>query len=209
MNEERGSVAQQVVHLLKAFGPKDDDELAAVLKRNRIYINQVARGLARQGLLQRVTGSGGKLVNALVPGQETPTLSPSQIRAHRTANREGFLHEDAVKQAVANYLTARGYQVAIMWGRDRGIDIDAVGPEGRIVIEAKGEVPRGPQQVNYFLNALGELVQRMSDEQARYGLALPGNNQFRNLVLRLPTLARQRLRLTVYLVNADGTVEEG
>ena len=31
----------------------------------------------------------------------------------------------------------------------------------------------GPQQVNYFVGMLGELVQRMDDVQASYGIALP------------------------------------
>ncbi len=39
-----------------------------------------------------------------------------------------------------------------------------------------------------YLTALSELLQRMSDEKARYGLALPDNGQFRGLVLRLPAL---------------------
>jgi hypothetical protein len=51
----------------------------------------------------------------------------------------------------------------VAWGRVRGIDIDARHPDGRrYVIEAKAEVGRnGPQQVNYFVGMLGELVQRM------------------------------------------------
>lgn len=87
------------------------------------------------------------------------------------------------------------------WGRKRGIDIDAHGPHGRFIVEAKGEVLLQPQQVNYFLGALGELVQRMSDANARYGLALPDNRQYRGLVERLPALSRERLRLTVFFVR--------
>ena len=60
-------------------------------------------------------------------------------------------------------------------GRVRGIDIDARHPDGRrYLIEAKAEVGKnGPQQVNYFVGMLGELVQRMDDVQASYGIALP------------------------------------
>ena len=75
------------------------------------------------------------------------------------------------------------------------------------MVEAKGEAPRGAQQVNYFLGALGELVQRMTDKSARYGLALPDNRQYRNLVGRLPQFAWQSLRLIVYFVGAEGRVE--
>ena len=40
----------------------------------------------------------------------------------------------------------------------------------------------GPQQVNFFLGAIGEPTQRMADPDAVYGLALPDNRQYRGLV---------------------------
>jgi hypothetical protein len=115
--------------------------------------------------------------------------------------------EDDVKRAVAAHLEAQGYRVTVRWGRDHGIDIEAFGSDGRLIIEAKGEAPKGPQQANYFLNAIGELIQGMADPHARYGLALPDNPQFRGLAGRLPTLARERLQLSVYFVGPDGTVQ--
>jgi hypothetical protein len=62
-----------------------------------------------------------------------------------------------------------------------------------------------PQQVNYFLGAVGELLQRMSDASATYGLVLPDSQQYRGLAARLPALAwqRLRLRLTVLFVSKD------
>jgi hypothetical protein len=114
--------------------------------------------------------------------------------------------EDAVKRAVAAVLEADGWTVDVRWGRDRGIDLDARRGSQRLIIEAKGEAPAGPQQVSYFLGALGELVQRMSDPAARYALALPDHPQYRGLVQRLPSLARQRLLLDVFFVDARGNV---
>ena len=61
-----------------------------------------------------------------------------------------------------------------------------------------------PQQVNYFLGARGELLQRMSDPVAIYGLALPDSQRYRGLAARLPALAWQRLRLTVLFVGKNG-----
>jgi hypothetical protein len=114
--------------------------------------------------------------------------------------------EDHVKASVARWLEAGGWTVSVRWGRDRGIDIDAQRGRDRWIIEAKGEAPAGPQQVNYFLNALGEVVQRMNDPNAAYGLALPANRQYRGLVERLPLLAHQRLSLTVLFVDESGQV---
>ncbi len=114
--------------------------------------------------------------------------------------------EDEVKEAVRAHLTVHGFDIEVAWGRVRGIDIEARHPDGRrYVIEAKAEVgKRGPQQVNYFLGMLGELVQRMDDAQASYGIALPDNRQYRGLVDRLPALAKERLRLTTFWISRDG-----
>jgi hypothetical protein len=72
-----------------------------------------------------------------------------------------------------------------------------------ILLEVKGSAANPPQQVNYFLSALGELLQRMSDPAATYGLALPDSPQYRGLAARLPALAWQRLRLTALFVSRD------
>jgi hypothetical protein len=96
--------------------------------------------------------------------------------------------------------------VAVAWGRARGIDIDARHVDGRrFVIEAKAEVGKnGAQQVNYFLGMLAELMQRVDDPHASYGIALPDNRQYRGLVGRLPALAKDRLRLCVFWVSRRG-----
>jgi hypothetical protein len=56
-------------------------------------------------------------------------------------------------------------------------------------------------RVNYFLAALGELLQRMDDTNARYSVAMPDLPQFRGLWERLPKLAKQRLGITALFVN--------
>lgn len=89
------------------------------------------------------------------------------------------MSEDFVKRAVVDWLESDGWEVQVRWGRERGIDIDAHRGDERWVIGAKGEAPRGPQQVNYFLGALGELTQRIDDSAARYGIALPDHSQYR------------------------------
>jgi hypothetical protein len=50
---------------------------------------------------------------------------------------------------------------------------------------------------------LGELVQPMDDARAEYGIALPDNRPYRGLVDRLPGLACERLRVSVFLVSRD------
>lgn len=60
--------------------------------------------------------------------------------------------------------------------------------------------------MNYFLNVPGELVQRMDDPDAAYGLAVPNHRQYHGLVDRLPLLARRRLSLDVLFVEKSGQV---
>jgi hypothetical protein len=167
----------------------DDDELASHIGLDRHYVNQVCRQLEGAGQIIRRPGRHGKLTNAVpsVAAQQSASL-PSD---GPTTN--SFLAEDEVKKAVSAYLQAHGYTVNVMWGHDAGIDIDAYGSSGHLIIEAKGEVASPQQQGNYFLGALGELVQHMSDPGARYGLALPDNPRYRGLARRLPTVAKERL----------------
>ena len=136
---------------------------------------------------------------ALTPTSvSTPSLTPlGELRV---------ITEDEVKRAVEAYLESEGYVVDVAWSRTRGIDLDARHPNGhRYVIEAKGEVAAaGAQQVNYFLGALGELVQRMDDPSATYALALPAHRQYRGLANRLPEHARERLGLVVlWVIRTD------
>lgn len=124
----------------------------------------------------------------------------------RRATDGSSITEDEVKAAIKSHLERQGWSVTVAWGKARGVDIEATHGRQRLLIEAKGEVTSQPQQVNYFLGALGELVQRMDDPNAEYGLALPDNNQYRGLVGRLPKHAVERLGLVVFWVNAKGNV---
>lgn len=198
------TLKERILALLdEAPQPLDDDQIAGRLGVIRQAVNQACRQLQAQGQLSRATGPMGKIVNGRGADQqpkEPVRPSPSPVQA-----KPGMrLTEDEVKEAVRAFLVNQGYRVTVAWGRGRGADIDARREQERIIIEAKAEVANPPQQVNYFLNALGELVQRMSDPVARYGLALPDNKQYRGLVQRLPVLARERLRLGIYFVKRAG-----
>ena len=211
------------------YAPLDDDVLARRLGvAQRQSVNQAARRLEAQGLLRRIPGPDGKIVNVLpvratheptsIPGpsfeaeavDRQPPQASTQSRARFAGDR---ITEDEVKEAVRAYLVADGFAVEVAWGRTPGIDIVARHADGRrYVIEAKAEVGiAGAQQHNYFVGMLGELIQRMEDPEATYAIALPDNHQYRGLVNRLPGLAKNRMTLAVFWVDrmADGfTVEE-
>ncbi len=196
------TLAERILLAIR-YAPLDDDVLARKLGvSQRQAVNQAARRLEAQGKLRRLMGPDGKIVNALPDTEVRPGPAVTDVRAPRTT-LGGRITEDEVKAAVRDFLASRGYDVTVAWDRTRGIDVDARHPDGtRHVIEAKAEVGiSGAQQVNYFLGMLGELLQRMDDEAASYGIALPLNRQYRGLVDRLPRLARDRLGLNVFWVE--------
>jgi hypothetical protein len=200
------TLADRILDAIR-YAPLDDDMLARRLGvGHRPAVNQAARRLEAQGRLRRFTGPGGKIVNALPDSPAQQTSEPAPPPVVPGGSDHSRITEDKVKEAVRAYLTACGFDVAVAWGRVRGIDIDARHPDGRrYLIEAKAEVGKiGAQQVNYIVGMLGELVQRMDDVQASYGIALPDNRQYRGLVNRLPALARERLRLAVFWVSREG-----
>lgn len=216
--EDMATIGDRILNAIR-YAPLDDDVLAKRLGiSQRQSVNQTARRLEAQGLLRRIPGPDGKIVNAL-PAHGLPGPTPpdgTSVRAEApypprpvpdAVGHDRFggerITEDEVKEAVRAYLAADGFLVEVAWGRVPGIDVDASHRDGRrFVIEAKAEVgTAGAQQHNYFVGMLGELVQRMSDPDAMYAIALPDNRQYRGLVERLPAIAKQRLGLSVFWVD--------
>jgi hypothetical protein len=125
--------------------------------------------------------------------------------------REG-LDEEAVKQAVSSFLQGQGYTVAVGKKRERGPDLRATTKEGlKLVVEAKGEGSLNAMFNNFFLNALGEILQRMNELAAEYGIAMPAHRKFGRLIEELSDSVRYTLRLNFYLVRpaSAGVFEVG
>ena len=198
------TIAERILEAIK-YAPLDDDVLARRLGvSQRQSINQAARRLELEGRLRRVVGADGKIVNMLPESTARPGPPVTETRPAAPA-RAQRITEDEVKRAVRDHLVGLGYTVEVAWDRTRGIDVDARHPtKGRYIIEAKAETETsGAQQVNYFVGMLGELLQRMDDQDAIYGIALPENRQYRGLVDRLPRLARDRIGLHVLWVSRN------
>jgi hypothetical protein len=125
--------------------------------------------------------------------------------------KNGFvgMTEDEVKTAMKSTLEVWGYQeVHVKWGKQSGSDILAVSGDRRLIIETKGEGSSRQMLGNYFLNALGEILQRMSDNTASYAIAFPAHPSYIELVLKLPKRVREALFLNFYFVKRKETVYE-
>jgi|SRR5213593_2331013 len=116
------------------------------------------------------------------------------------------MEEDFVKRSLEQWLQAAGWTTAIAWGHAPGIDVEAKKVGARWLIEAKGAGSRPQMARNYFFSIIGDTLQRMSDAQTTYSIALPDLPVFRNLWLRFPVLAKQRMQLTLLLIDSEGRV---
>jgi len=124
--------------------------------------------------------------------------------------KNGFIGmtEDEVKAAIKSTLEGLAYEVHVKWGQKSGSDILAVIGDRRLVIEAKGEGSDRQMLGNYFLNALGEILQRMSDNGTSYAIAFPAHSSYVELVLKLPKRVRGALQLDFYFVRPKETTYE-
>lgn len=187
---------------LLAVETLDDDHIAAKLGVIRQQVNQTCRALEYEGLLTRQRGPSGKIVNRLTETVAQPPVPRSRSSMPSTPGTP--ITEDDVKAAVSHWLEAQGFEVAVAWGHDSGIDIEAKRGVERWVIEAKGTGAYDQMSRNYFFGVIGSLLQRMTDERAHYALAMPDVPPFINLVARFPELARRRTQLWFLLVRRDG-----
>lgn len=216
---------QILAYLLSHPLAVDDDQLAAALGLRRQQINALCRSMAEVGAIVRsYDEQRHKLINhlpttgeILLPDEDTrdrevatpafPDVGPIITLTDSNAVRafayrgEVFLSEDSVKAAIKCALERDGWTTYVQFGHLPGIDIEATRSSDRLVLEVKGEGSRNAMRVNYFLGALGELLQRMDAPTAHYGLALPAHRQFIGLIHRLPDWVCQRLDLCFYLVR--------
>lgn len=189
-------------------GPMSDRELADKLLGVRApqqSINQMCRQLSEKGFITR---TAPPIKNIYAKAEYTPPLA----KIEHTPPEEQIesappLSEEAIKKILNDHLMEQGWQTEVAWGGTHGIDIDARRSPERWIIEVKGSGSLNPMRVNYFLGILGELLQRMDEPTARYSIALPDLQQFRNLWSRLPDLAKQRTTIDAIFVSGDGTID--
>jgi hypothetical protein len=202
------TLAKQIVELLKQNPGLSDRQITDMLfgvGKPQQSVNITCRNLEKHGILIRQSNHGNRIGNYLT-GQEI-TISQNQT-SNKKAVDEEHLSEDAIKEILESWLVAQGWNVKVAWGHVHGIDVEATKENSRWIIEAKGQGSLNPMRVNYFLGILGETLQRMEDPNAKYSIALPDIQQFRNLWRRLPFLAKSRTGITAIFVDENGNVIE-
>ena len=113
--------------------------------------------------------------------------------------------EDELKAAMKTALERVCWEVHIQWGQKGGVDIEASSGMRKLILEVKGQGKTRQALGNNFLQLLGQILQRMSDESVEYGVVLPAHASYAALALKLPKQVRQALRLDFYFVRRSGT----
>lgn len=124
-------------------------------------------------------------------------------------------NEAFIINAVRKALVKKGFKLhPIRPLYAHGVDITARHLKHRyyIFIECKG-YPKGysetAQRDNYFLMVLGQILLRMRQRNAYYGVALPDHPFYRKRILSDDfRLAREWLGLWFFLVDRDGGVQQ-
>jgi hypothetical protein len=201
------TLSEQIVRLLGHTPGLTDREITDSLRGHsspQQPINQKCHALKDKGVLLRRTRPDGLIGNYLVSQAVVPLSAPQASLVSSPSNDN--LMEDDVKRFLEKWLIASGWQVQVAWGQTPGVDIKAHKASAVWLIEVKGAGSRSAMRVNYFLSALGELLQRMDKPDASYSIAFPDMQQFRRLWDRLPALARQRMQVSALFVDQAGNV---
>jgi hypothetical protein len=202
-----GTVAEQIIKLLEHNPGLTDREITDSLcghSDNQQPINQKCHDLQGRDILVRRRRSDGLIGNYLAP----KSVNPDSIHRSESVHKppDDNLSENDVKQFLEKWLIGDGWQVEIAWGLKPGVDIKANKGCELWLIEVKGGGSRSAMRVNYFLAALGELLQRMEKPNAFYSIAFPDMQQFRRLWERLPVLAKDRTKISALFVDKNGIV---
>ncbi len=203
------SLPKELLQFVKKSPGLTDREITDALRGESAPqqpINIAARALVTSGQLLRKRRTDGLIGNFPSDGKyvavvATRTAAPAKADLMDQS-------EDKIKHWVKEWLVSEGWQVEVLWARDRGIDIRATRDGKHWIIEVKGIGSLPAMRVNYFLCILGETLQRMNDTGMKYSICLPNVQQFRNLWTRLPRLAKERTRITALFVDVSGKVTE-
>ena len=201
------TLPEQIVELLRESPGLSDREITNSLRSlsdPQQPINIAARNLASREIIVRKKRNDG-IIGNYPSGKPIPKKATSSGASIAGENQ---LSEDKAKEILKAWLESDGWSTEIAWGRTRGIDVEAKRGAKRWIIEVKGIGSLSAMRVNYFIGMLGETLQRMDDKEAKYSIAMPDIQQFRNLWNRLPGLAKRRTTISALFVSGDGSIDE-
>jgi hypothetical protein len=163
------------------------------------------RGLEKSGLVDRrrdpVTGA---IANYAVPAPEE-LARRERARERRRENTEATaLSDEDVREAVADWLAARGFEIE----RRASLDLLARRDGASVACEALGGGKHLSLPRNAVPQSLGRLVERLGRGHTMYGLAFPDLPAFRSAFAKLAPGVRRTLNLHGFFVRRAGSAYE-
>jgi len=163
-------------------------DLARRLGKRYQHVRQEVRDLAGRG-------------RVALRREDYLRVYPAATQRLRLPRHAGGDDEDAVKERIRRFLESEGWRVRVRYGRAQGPDVVATRGRRTWIIEVKGMATRRPMFNNYFLAALGSLMQRMRDPGACYSVAFPDHPVYRRLWVGLPETVKRRLGVSAVFVG--------
>jgi len=120
----------------------------------------------------------------------------------------GFVPEKKIKYILEEYLASQGWTKQIDEFTLHDIDLEVKRGENIWRIQIKSAASLTHEIINSFVSVLGQILQRMDNENYKYSIALPDTKPFRRLWERLPQIVKKRTGITALFVSEDGNVEE-
>lgn len=132
-------------------------------------------------------------------------------------------NEDQIEEAFRAWLESHGWQVQNRYEQS-GADISAIDPHNaRWIFEVKGypsttkkrdgvvksEGSKRAQRRTWFISALGQIISRIKNPDLRIGVVFPDHptdRYFQSEALSLPQFLREKLHLSVFLVDQASLV---
>jgi len=142
------------------------------------------------------------------PASQISSQTESISKVDRIPMQSKVFTESEAEGILIQHLNSNGYRVRRQVRVASGlIDVVADGPDGRWVIEVKGEDRGGygSAEMNFQIG-LGQLMSRMTHSDAKYGLAFPLTSDFARVLRKYKgSLAFERLGIHLIPVKRDGT----
>jgi len=128
--------------------------------------------------------------------------------SHGTYKEIFDLTENKIKHILSDWLKNDGWSVEVHWRKSKGADLIATKNNRKWIIEAVGLRTKQLAKIRSFNSVLGEILQKMDDSKGKYSIALPDQEQYKNLWKSLPKKVKDKNGITALFIDKLGNVTE-
>jgi hypothetical protein len=122
--------------------------------------------------------------------------------------------EKNVDKVMRAWVQSKGFKLMPETFNLHGVDIRAFSNKMRKYwfIEVKGypreKASMNAQKQEWFVACVGQIIKRMKQKNGKYGIAFPDFEFYEKKSLELPKIARDRLKLNIFLINKNKNIRQ-